>query len=167
LARRSELEWDGPLTTAFVSSTKLIAVVPAANVATAGTAQVTAKNPTGSASNAVTIQPLIIRCRLRPSLNPNSAGCASFTMTVNGHELRFYFDGEKWNATTLATHFVSSTQLTATVTAALVASSRTTCLRHSRESPLPAAERPMRRRLPSMSPPTPVILPVLLQPLAL
>ncbi len=116
------VNWNGtPLTTAFVSSTKLIAVVPAANVATAGTAQVTAKNPTGSPSNAVTFtinNPVPTITSLNPSSSP---GCGQFTLTVNGTNF-VSTSTVKWNATTLATTFVSSTQLTATVTAALVAS---------------------------------------------
>src|SRR6266513_515853 len=116
------VNWNGtPLTTAFVSSTKLIAVVPAANVATAGTAQVTAKNPTGSPSNAVTFtinNPVPTITSLNPSSSP---GCGQFTLTVNGTNF-VSTSTVKWNATTLATTFVSSTQLTATGTAPLVAS---------------------------------------------
>src|SRR6266446_6888412 len=113
------VNWNGtPLTTAFVSSTQqLIALVPAANVATAGTAQVTAKNPSGSPSNAVTFtinNPVPTTTLLNPNSYP--AGCSSFTMTVNGTNF-VSTSTVKWNATTLATTFVSSTRLTATVTA--------------------------------------------------
>ena len=119
----SVVQWNGAgLVTTFVSGTQLTAIVPAANVAVAGTAQVTVKNSTGSASNPVTFTinnpvPTIT------SLNPNSyaAGCSSFSMTVNGTN---FVSGStvRWNGTALATTYVSSTQLTATVTAALVAS---------------------------------------------
>src|SRR5207248_9896283 len=56
----SKVNWNGSaLTTTFVSSTQLTAVVPAALVATSGTAQVTVVNPpggggTGGTSNAQT-----------------------------------------------------------------------------------------------------------------
>ena len=51
----SVVQWNGAgLVTTFVSGTQLTAIVPAANVAVAGTAQVTVKNSTGSASNPVT-----------------------------------------------------------------------------------------------------------------
>src|SRR6266436_8780092 len=49
------VNWNGSaLTTTFVSSTQLTAIVPAANVAAVGTASITVKNSTGSASNAQT-----------------------------------------------------------------------------------------------------------------
>src|SRR6184192_3092968 len=53
----STVYWNGsPLTTTFVSSTQLTAIVPAANVATVGTASVTVVNPApgGGTSNSVT-----------------------------------------------------------------------------------------------------------------
>src|SRR5947208_3561264 len=53
----STVNWNGsPLTTTFVSSTQLTAIVPAANVATVGTASVTVVNPApgGGTSNSVT-----------------------------------------------------------------------------------------------------------------
>src|SRR5437773_45552 len=53
----STVNWNGsPLTTTFVSSTQLTALVPAANVATVGTASVTVVNPApgGGTSNSVT-----------------------------------------------------------------------------------------------------------------
>src|SRR6266699_5517216 len=118
----AKVNWNGtPLTTGFVSSTKLADVVPAANVATAGTAQVTAKNPTGSPSNAVTFtinNPVPTITSLNPSSSP---GCGQFTLTVNGTNF-VTTSSVRWNGTALTTTFVSSTQLTATVTAALVAS---------------------------------------------
>src|SRR6266550_691655 len=51
----SKVNWNGSaLTTTFVSSTQLTAIVPAANVAVAGTASITVKNSSGPASNAQT-----------------------------------------------------------------------------------------------------------------
>src|SRR5882724_10922468 len=65
----SVVRWNGSnLTTTFVSSTRLTAIVPAANIATAGTAQVTVKNSSGSASNSVTFT--IVATPTISSLNP-------------------------------------------------------------------------------------------------
>src|SRR5207244_7047192 len=53
----STVYWNGsPLTTTFVSSTQLTAIVPAANVAAVGTASITVVNPApgGGTSNAQT-----------------------------------------------------------------------------------------------------------------
>src|SRR5207253_319831 len=55
-------------------------------------------------------------------INPTcaTAGGAQFTLTVNGTNF-VSTSTVKWNGNTLATTFISSTQLTATVTAALIA----------------------------------------------
>ena len=60
------------------------------------------------------------------SINPSSclAGSPQFTLTVNGTNF-VATSSVRWNGTTLATTFISSTQLTATVTAALIATSGT------------------------------------------
>ena len=51
----STVNWNGsPLTTTFVSATQLTATVPAALVATAGTASITVVTPCGGTSNAQT-----------------------------------------------------------------------------------------------------------------
>jgi putative Ig domain-containing protein/IPT/TIG domain-containing protein len=121
----SVVRWGSAnLATTFVSSTQLTATVPAANIATAGTVQVTVKNSTGSASNAVTFT--IVATPTISSLNPTCAtpGGAGFTLTVNGTN---FVSGStvKWNGTALATTVVSSTQLTATVPASLIAAAGT------------------------------------------
>ena len=68
----SVVRWNGAnLATTFVSSTKLTAIVPAANIATAGTPPVTVKNSTGSASNSVTFT--IVAPPTISSLNPTCA----------------------------------------------------------------------------------------------
>jgi len=120
----STVNWNGTaLTTTFVSSTQVTAIVPAANVATAGTAQVTVRNPPpgGGTSNVATFtinNPAPTTSSISPTCA--TAGGAQFTLTVNGTNF-VPTSTVKWNATTLATTFVSSTQLTATVTAALIA----------------------------------------------
>src|SRR5438034_2383030 len=117
----SIVRWNGSnLATTFVSSTRLTAIVPAANIATAGTAQVTVKNSSGSASNPVTFT--IVAPPTISSLNPTcaTAGGGQFTLTVNGTNFAA-ISTVNWNGTPLATTFVSSTQLTATVPASLIA----------------------------------------------
>ena len=82
----SVVRWNGSnLTTTFVSSVRLTAIVPAANVATAGTVPVTVKNSTGSQSNSATFT-INNPVPTTTSLNPNSclAGSAQFTITVGG-----------------------------------------------------------------------------------
>src|ERR1043166_3305638 len=119
----SAVRWNGSnLTTTFVSSTQLTAIVPATNVATGGTAQVTVKNSNGPQSNAATFT-VNNPVPTTTSLNPSSclAGSPQFTLTVNGSNF-VSTSTVRWNGTALTTTFVSSTQLTATVTAALVAS---------------------------------------------
>src|SRR6266566_2379778 len=149
------VNWNGtPLTTGFVSSTKLAAVVPAANVATAGTAQVTAKNPTSSPSNAVTFtinNPVPTITSLNPSSSP---GCGQFTLTVNGTNF-VTTSTVRWNGTALTTAFVSSTQLTATVTAALVASPGTASV--TVVNPTPGGGTSNAQTFTINVPPTPVI----------
>jgi Putative Ig domain/IPT/TIG domain len=121
----SVVRWNGAnLATTFVSSTKLTAIVPAANIATAGTPPITVKNSTGSASNSVTFT--IVAPPTISSLNPTcaTAGGPGFTLTVNGTNFAA-ISTVNWNGTALATTFVSATQLTATVPAALIATAGT------------------------------------------
>ena len=119
----SKVQWNGAaLTTTFVNAGQVTAIVPAVNVAVAGTANVTVKNSTGPVSNTVVFtinNPVPTITSLNPSSWP--AGCGQFTMTVNGTNF-VTASTVRWNGTALATTYVSSTQLTATVTAALVAS---------------------------------------------
>src|SRR5437899_5530153 len=121
----SVVRWNGSnRATTFVSSTQLTAIVLAADIATAGTAQVTVKNSTGSASNAVTFT--IVATPTVSSLNPTcaTAGGPQFTLTVNGTNFAA-ISIVKWNGTALTTTFVSATQLTAVVPAALIATTGT------------------------------------------
>src|SRR5439155_1696722 len=207
----STVNWNGTaLTTAFVSSTQLTATVPAALIATAGTASITVVTPCGGTSTGVTFtiantpvitspltacgtvgvgfsytitatnspnsfsasplpaglsintstgvisgtpttagttnvtitasngaspcntsaqQTLVITINAVPtisSLSPTctTAGGPQFTLTVNGTN---FVSGStvRWSGTALATTFVSATQVTATVPAALIATAGT------------------------------------------
>jgi hypothetical protein len=115
------VQWNGAsLTTTVVSPTQLTASVTAALIAKAGTAAITVLNPDGQVSGSVgftIVSPLAIT-----SLSPTAvdAAGAAFTLTVNGAG---FLSGAvvDWNGAALATTFVSATQLTAAVTAALIA----------------------------------------------
>ncbi len=120
----SKVRFNGAdLATTFVSNTQLMATIPASNLTTAGTANITVFTPApgGGTSGA---SPFTIN-NLVPTitgLNPNSAtvGGAAFTLTVNGTN---FINGSvvKWNGADRATTFVSATQLTAAITAADIA----------------------------------------------
>ena len=121
----STVNWNGTaLTTTYVSATQLTASVPATDTATAGSESITVTNPGGptstAASFAVVARPVIT------SLSPSSttAGAASFTLTVTGSGFTSS-SAINWNGTALSTVFGSSTQLTATVAAASVATKGT------------------------------------------
>jgi hypothetical protein len=134
----STVNWNGsPLVTTFVSSTRLTAIVPAANVATAGTASVTVVNPNpgGGTSNPQTFtinNPVPTTTSISPTCT--TAGSADLTLTVNGTKF-VSTSTVNWNGAPLATSFVSSTQLTATVPASLVATSGTASITVVNPSP--------------------------------
>lgn len=124
----SVVHWNGtPLATTFGNSTSLTATVPAANIASATTANVTVvtAGPGGGPSNA---RPFTVSAAPNPvpavsALSPNTigAGAAQFTMTVTGTN---FVSGAvvRWNGADLPTTYVSATSLTATVAASHVAS---------------------------------------------
>lgn len=111
------------LTTTYVSPTELTVQVTAAMVATEGTASVTVVTPTpgGGTSNANTFTINALAPAIS-SIAPTSvaAGNGAFTLTVNGTG----FTSQSvvmWESTALTTTYVSATELTAQVTAPLVA----------------------------------------------
>jgi len=121
----STVRWNGSdRATTYGSNTQLTASISAADIATAGTAGVTVLNsaPGGGISNPETFTinnplPTIT------SLSPASAtvGGPAFTLTVNGTD---FVDGAstvRWNGSDRATTYVSSTQLTASISAADIA----------------------------------------------
>ncbi|WP_263408874.1 hypothetical protein [Terriglobus tenax] len=121
------VQWNGSSrSTTVVSATQLTASIPAADVASAGTAQVTvlSKGRTSTASS------FTINAPVNPnpaptvsSLSPATtvAGGAAFNLTVNGSN---FVSGAtvQWDGAARPTSFVSSTQLTANLTAADIAS---------------------------------------------
>ena len=127
----SVVQWNGAgRTTTFVSSTQLTAAIAAADIAAAGTAQVTVFNPApgGGTSNAqtFTINTINNPVPTTTSLSPASAtaGGSAFTLTVNGSG---FVNGSvvQWNGAGRTTTFVSSTQLTAAIPAADIATAGT------------------------------------------
>jgi uncharacterized protein (TIGR03437 family) len=118
------VQWNGtPLATTYVSAAQLTAQVPASLIASPGSANVTIVNPGASPSYA---EVFTIRAASPPalaSLSPISAtvGSSAFTLTISGSS---FTSGATvlWNGSSLGTTFVSSTQLTAQVTANLLAS---------------------------------------------
>ena len=125
----SVVEWGATaLNTNFVSGTQLTASVPASDIATAGTVQITVVNPTPGGGPSA---PVPFTINAAPALtNPTpritwmspfsaSAGGPSFNLTVYGAN---FTSGSvvQWNGD-LPTQFVNSNQLTALVPASYVA----------------------------------------------
>ncbi len=123
----SGVRWNGNArTTTFVSATQLSAQITAADIASAGTAQITVFNgaPGGGSSNALAFT--VAQPNPAPtlaSLSPNTApsGGAAFTLTVNGANF-INSSVVRWNGNARTTAFVSATQLSAQITAADIAS---------------------------------------------
>ena len=110
----------GDRTTSFVNATQLTAQVTAADIATAGTLAITVFNPApGGGPSAVANLAINNPIPVLSSLSPASAivGGAAFTLTVDGSS---FVNGAvvKFNGLECPTAFVSSTQLTAEITAA-------------------------------------------------
>src|SRR5206468_4165835 len=124
----SVVRWNGAdRTTTFVSSTQLQAQILAGDIASAGTAPVTVFNPTpgGGTSSAETFTINNLDPTLS-SISPSSvlAGGAGFTLTATGTNF-ISSSIVQWNGSQRATTFGSSTQLTAQITTADIATAGT------------------------------------------
>ncbi len=134
----SVVRWNGsPRNTAFASSSQLTALISASDIANAGTASVTVLNPApgGGISSGLTFTinnptPSIT------SINPNSAnaGSSNVTITVNGAGF-VNPSRARFNGADLATSFVSSTQLTATIPASSLTAAGTANLTVFNQTP--------------------------------
>lgn len=132
--------------TTFVSATQLTASVTAADIAAAGTFNVTVTNlaPGGgtSGNSQFTVNNPVPTIT---SLSPSSAivGGASFTLTVNGTG---FLSGAtvSFNGNSLAATFVSATQITATIPAALITNTGTISVTATNPAPTtgPSAAQP-------------------------
>ena len=110
------------LTTTFVSSSQLTAVIPASSLTTAGSFNITVTDG-GKTSNSIALK-VSSSAPTITSLSPGSAmaGSSGFVLTVTGTG----FNGSSvvnWNGTAVPTTFLDSTQLNASISASLIASS--------------------------------------------
>ena len=112
--------WNGaPLTTTVLSFTQLSATVSASLIASPGVVTIQILHPNGTTASL----PFAINSGLTiSSLNPNSAtaGGQPFVLTLNGGG---FLTGAvvQWNGQSLPTTFISSSQLTASISANLIA----------------------------------------------
>ncbi|MBL9186095.1 MAG: hypothetical protein JNK23_01320 [Opitutaceae bacterium] len=128
----STVQWNGTnRVTTFVSGTQLTASIAAADVATAGSAQVTVVNPApgGGTSAARSFSITAPSGNPVPTITSTSpasvaAGSGAFTLTVTGTGF-VSASTVRWNGANRTTTFVSATQLTAVISAADVASTGT------------------------------------------
>jgi len=124
----SKVRWGSTSkSTSYVSSTQLTAAITVNDIASAATVAVTVFNPApgGGTSNSVnfTINAANNPVPTLTSLSPPSgvAGGAAFSLTVTG--TNFVSNSVvRWNGADRSTTFQSSTQLTASITAADIAS---------------------------------------------
>src|ERR1700747_1147118 len=110
------------ITPSSVTSTQIVATIPAVDIATAGAVNVTVTNPAaGGTSNAQTFT-INNPAPTETSLSPASAtaGGAAFTLTVNGTGF-VSTSVVKFNGAVKTTTFVNATQLTTAITAADIA----------------------------------------------
>lgn len=129
----SVVDWNGsPRATTFVSPTQLTAAIQAPDIAAAGTASITVSNSgVNSASAPFTISSSTLATAVIASISPTgaTAGTAAFSLNITGNNF-LPCSGVQWvdssnNRTQLTTTFVSSTQLTAAVAGADIASVQT------------------------------------------
>lgn len=123
----STVNWNGSaLATSYVSATSLTAIVPAANLTSPSSANVTVVTPAPGGGTSNTL-PFTVGAAPNPvptvsSLSPNTigAGAAQFSMTVTGTN---FVAGSvvRWDGADLSTIYNSATSLAATVPAAKVA----------------------------------------------
>ena len=116
-----------PLATSLLSGSQLVVILPAAELATAGFGQITVTNPApgGGTSAGVTLN-IVNPVPAIASLVPDSAthGGPGFTLTVNGSGF-VPNSVVNFNGSATPTTFVSTTQLTAAISAADIATKPT------------------------------------------
>ena len=136
----SVVDWNGAaLATTYVSATQLTALVPALDLGSAGAATVTVTTPApgGGTSNASTFTINSVNpVPTLSSLSPTSvtAGSAAFSLSVTGTGF-VPASLVEWNGVGLATTYVSATQLTALVPAAVLLSAATPSVSVSTPAP--------------------------------
>jgi uncharacterized repeat protein (TIGR03803 family) len=120
--------WNGTLlTTYFISSTQIVVTVPAAFVAAPTTATITV-TPTTPATTPISFPVTAAPVFTGMTPSTTTAGHADFTLTTIG--TGFVVGAQiTWNGTPLTTTYVSPTNLTATIPAALVTNAGTATLK--------------------------------------
>jgi uncharacterized protein (TIGR03437 family) len=119
--------WNGAaLPTTSAGATQLTATVSATLIAAPGTAKITVINVGPVSSNEVALPITSTAAASLASLSPSSAapGGAAFTLTLTGATFTARSTA-LWNGAPLLTTFVSASQLTAIVPAALIATAGT------------------------------------------
>jgi hypothetical protein len=125
------VRWNGvPRTTTFGTTTRVTAAIAAADIAAAGTANVTVANPDGSLSGVLpftvaagtSTAPAPALSSISPS--NSTAGGPAFTLVVNGSN---FVSGAvvRWNGAARTTTFVSAAQVRAAIAAADIAAAGT------------------------------------------
>ena len=143
LISTTTVNWNGnPLPTTLNTTTnQLAAQVPASLIATPGSADITVVNPSpgGGSSSGYTfyIDPANNPTPTITSLSPASAsvGGAAFSLTITGTGFASGISTVNFNGQPRATTFVSSTQLTASITASDIATAGTDAISVSNSSP--------------------------------
>lgn len=128
----SKVRWNGAdRTTTFVSSTRLTAIIPAADVTTAGTATVTVFTPTpgGGTSSGLTFTinaPANNPVPTLTSMSPSSATAGATDITVVLTGTGFYAGSQaRWNGANRTTTYTSDTQISVAITTADLAGAGT------------------------------------------
>ncbi len=118
----STVDWNGtPLATSFLGASQLTAMVPASDLVTPATADVTVVNPAPGGGTSAGQTFTVTASNPAPtltSLSPTSAvqGGGPLTVTANGGNF-VAASTIDWNGTPLATTYVSASQLTALIPA--------------------------------------------------
>ncbi len=126
----STINWNGAaLSTTYINATQLSAVVPAVNIAAAGSATVAVFSPLPGGGTSASAMFTITGNNPSPTLsglspNNTTAGAGAFTLTANGTNF-INSSTINWNGAALTTTFISSTQLSTLVPAANIAAAGT------------------------------------------
>ena len=126
-AANSVVNWNGvALTTTFISSTSLSAAVPATNIATIGIDSISVSTTGAPRSNALVFEVQATPTPVISTFSPTSAnaGGSAFTLSVSGSNFT-NSSIVNWNGVALATSFISSSSLSASVTSSLIATAGT------------------------------------------
>jgi hypothetical protein len=129
--------WNGfPRFTVFVNSTQLRAVIRAADIAAAGTANITAHNAVTGLSSAPVSFTINNPVPSISSISPNSvvAGSGATTLAVNGSNF-VSSSAVRWNGSNRPTTFVSKTQLQAAIPASDLAAAGSAAVTVNTPSP--------------------------------